>query len=537
MSGLMMRWARVIAAAGFVAAGPVLISEYIFDHHALSQSRSETRALADRYLERTETVVAESLGELQALREKQHTSCVLADRQAYGTAAFASAFVQQIGVADASGTLICGEPMGSLAQPIRLPASERGDPSVMLGILNGPKKDRQAVITLRVSEETRLIARIRRESLDLQAGPEYLIDHTTIGIFLDDGAEWMSIAENWTPEKEADAVTETLTSARYPIRIIVATSASAARATMAPLKTIVLIVSIFGGFSVFIAGLWLSWGKDGSGDVFTRAVENREFVPYYQPVFDLFTGELKGCEVLVRWIKPDGSMVPPGQFLPYAEATGLIRDITRQLMVQTVDDCGALYAAGRTLKLSINLTAMHFVDLEIVDDIRLIYADSGISYDQLCFEVTEQNPLKDLALSRTIIGRIQALGASVALDDVGTGHGGLAYLQKLGVDIIKIDKMFIDNLATDHSSQTIVETLVELGTQLGLGIIAEGVETVEQVEQLKRIGVSTAQGYLFAKPLPAAAFLELAWKMMEGEAPSASPEDVTPEKTERADAA
>jgi EAL domain-containing protein (putative c-di-GMP-specific phosphodiesterase class I) len=152
---------------------------------------------------------------------------------------------------------------------------------------------------------------------------------------------------------------------------------------------------------------------------------------------------------------------------------------------------------------------MHFNDLEILEDVKRIYKDSGIGFEQLCFEVTEQHPLKDLALSRTIIGRIQALGASVALDDVGTGHGGLAYLQKLGVDIIKIDKMFIDDIGSDHSAETIVDTLIELGSQLGLGIIAEGVERQDQADHLRDKGVRHAQGYLFSPPLPGPAFLNL----------------------------
>ncbi len=180
------------------------------------------------------------------------------------------------------------------------------------------------------------------------------------------------------------------------------------------------------------------------------------------------------------------------------------------------------------MKLSINLTAMHFNDLEILEEIRQIYGSSGISYEQLCFEVTEQHPLKDLNLSRAIIGRIQALGASVALDDVGTGHGGLAYLQKLGVDIIKIDKMFIDNIGTDHSSQTIVDTLVELANQLGLGIIAEGVERQDQVEYLKKIGVATAQGYVFSPPVPAAAYLDICRRLADPakqDAATATPDD------------
>jgi sensor c-di-GMP phosphodiesterase-like protein len=118
--------------------------------------------------------------------------------------------------------------------------------------------------------------------------------------------------------------------------------------------------------------------------------------------------------------------------------------------------------------------------------------------------------------ARKIIAEMQAVGVRVALDDVGTGHGGFAYLQKLGIDIIKIDKMFIDSLGTDDNSTTIVDTMVELADNLGMGIIAEGVETMEQIERLRELGVSAAQGYIFAPPLPAKLFIDLATALSGG---------------------
>lgn len=527
MASSVLRWVRVVVASLFVAGAPIAVAEYVLGHHALAEARVETRAMAERYLERAEAAIGEGLTLLRDLKNAKAVTCTMSDRQAFGSSAFQSTYIQQIGLADAKGTLLCGEPMGSLEQPIRLPAAERGDPSVMVGVLSDGRDDRQTFVLVRVDEARRLVARINRSALEFVTGPDYLSAAQQVAVYLDDGSTWMRRSGTWKPEQEPDSIEETAISTRYPLRVSVTVSAQAARQTVAPLRSIILIGSAFLGLMVFGWGAVLVARGANGGDVFTRAVANQEFVPFYQPVFDIFTGEIKGCEVLVRWQRPDGSMVPPGQFLPYAEATGLIRDITTQLMHQTVEDCSALYSRHRGLKLSINLTAMHFVDLRIVDEIREIYETSGIGYEQLCFEVTEQHPLKDLTLSRTIIQRIQALGAQVALDDVGTGHGGLAYLQKLGVDIIKIDKMFIDNISTDHSSQSIVETLVELGNQLGLGIIAEGVERVDQVEHLKGIGVSTAQGYLFAKPLPAAAYLELAHAMLgDGEAEDGAAESL-----------
>ena len=128
---------------------------------------------------------------------------------------------------------------------------------------------------------------------------------------------------------------------------------------------------------------------------------------------------------------------------------------------------------------------------------------------QLVLEVTERAPLPDLDEARRVIASLQELGAKVAIDDVGTGHGGLSYLLKLGVDIIKIDKMFVDAIGTERYSQTIIETLVELARTMNMEVIAEGVERIEQVEYLRRKGVYEAQGYVFAPPLPVNSYLAL----------------------------
>jgi EAL domain-containing protein (putative c-di-GMP-specific phosphodiesterase class I) len=132
-----------------------------------------------------------------------------------------------------------------------------------------------------------------------------------------------------------------------------------------------------------------------------------------------------------------------------------------------------------------------------------------VSPNQIVLEVTERTPLPDLGQARRVIESLQSIGVKVAIDDVGTGHGGLSYLLKLGVDIIKIDKMFVDAIGTERYSQTIIETLVELGRTMNMDVIAEGVETFEQVEYLRLKGVYAAQGYVFAPPLPVSSYLTL----------------------------
>jgi sensor c-di-GMP phosphodiesterase-like protein len=141
--------------------------------------------------------------------------------------------------------------------------------------------------------------------------------------------------------------------------------------------------------------------------------------------------------------------------------------------------------------------------------VRTIFQKSKIRLSQVVLEVTERQPLENLTETRRVVAALQGLGVRVAIDDVGTGHGGLSYMLKLGVDIIKIDKMFIDALGTDLNSNTIIETLIDLAQNMRMEIIAEGVESFEQVVHLRDLGVRSAQGFVFAPPLPASAFLQL----------------------------
>ena len=161
------------------------------------------------------------------------------------------------------------------------------------------------------------------------------------------------------------------------------------------------------------------------------------------------------------------------------------------------------------LKVSFNFAGQLFSDDSIVRDVRGIFAGSPINLSQVVLELTERDPIENLTETRQIIAALQGLGVRIAIDDVGTGHSGLSYMLKLGVDIIKIDKMFVDAIGTDRNSTTIVETLVALAHNMRMDIVAEGVETFEQVTHLRDLGIRSAQGYVFAPPLPGNAFLQL----------------------------
>jgi len=240
-----------------------------------------------------------------------------------------------------------------------------------------------------------------------------------------------------------------------------------------------------------------------------RALDAGEFVPYYQPIVDLVSGKLRGAEVLVRWRKPDGTTISPAAFIPLAESSGIILDMTRALMRRVCKEIGPAFADRPHLKVCFNLAARHFQDDGIVRDIRDIFGSGPVRLSQVVLELTERQPLDNLAETRRLIARLQELGVRIAIDDVGTGHSGLSYILKLGVDIIKIDKMFIDAIGIDRSSTAIIETLVDLAHNMRMDVVAEGVETFEQVVCLRDRGIRAAQGFVFAPPLPGTSFLQL----------------------------
>jgi sensor c-di-GMP phosphodiesterase-like protein len=240
-----------------------------------------------------------------------------------------------------------------------------------------------------------------------------------------------------------------------------------------------------------------------------RALRAGEFIPYYQPIVDIRSGQLRGAEVLVRWRKPDGTLVYPGSFIPLAESSGLIREMTRDLMRRVCVEAGSAIGARPAMKISFNFAGKLFSDQSIVKDVRKIFSGSPIKLSQVVLEVTERDPIENFTATRQTIAAFQELGVRIAIDDVGTGHSGLSYMLKLGVDIIKIDKMFVDAIGTDRNSTTIVETLVDLAHNMRMDVVAEGVENFEQVMHLRELGIRSAQGYVFAPALPGKAFLAL----------------------------
>lgn len=515
----------VFAAAVILSLGPLVAVQFTLNTYADLRGKSEVEAAAQRYATRAERTLDDALNLLQDINVRKITSCLPDVKLDLRRIVWKSPTIDFIGLVDENGFVMCGEPVSLVEKGAILPKRTPESPAIEIGIEGESKEiSRKPLVSWTLDSGVRLVARIKAENLNIDAGPDYLRKTRKVDVRLADGSLWYSVGGmltqdgddiQQTPKQEGDdRISVEIPSKKYPLTTVVSVSRAAARSLIAPLEHGAIAAAF--GFFILASGIAFAVSfrqEDTTADEVAVGIKNREFVPYYQPVMDIDTGLVQGCEVLVRWVKSDGTVVSPGAFMQYAESSGAIFEITRQLMEKTVKEVGDLCEAYPHLKISINLFAGHFDDRKIIEDTEAIFGGSKLSYGQLVFEVTERLPLRDLDMARKVIAEFHALGVRVALDDAGTGHGGLAYLQQLGIDIIKIDKMFIDALGADHASSAIVDTLVELGGNLGMGIVAEGVETLQQIERLRELGVTAAQGFIFAPPLPGDVFIELTKKL------------------------
>lgn len=240
-----------------------------------------------------------------------------------------------------------------------------------------------------------------------------------------------------------------------------------------------------------------------------RGLSAGEFKPYYQPIFDLGTGKITGCEILARWVRRDGSVVPPMNFIPLAESSGRIQVMTWQILRSALSDLRPVLRADKTFKMSLNVVPKHLLSAGFVETLRRTVLTARVSARQIVVEVTERDELDDLARAAAVVAELRDHGFRVAIDDVGVGHSGLSRLKGLGANTIKIDKFFVDTITLDASTTTIVEMLVALAKDFRMTVVAEGIETEEQRRALIASGVEEGQGYLVAPPLPFAKFSEL----------------------------
>ena len=232
-----------------------------------------------------------------------------------------------------------------------------------------------------------------------------------------------------------------------------------------------------------------------------RAIENQELVLHYQPKVDLATGKLVGAEALTRWQHPTRGLVMPDEFVPVAEATGLITPMTTHVLRAAVCQIADWRADGLDLSVAVNLSARSFLDGGFVDEIPDILDEYFVAPSMLALEITESMIVGDPGRARSVMSELARMGITLAIDDFGTGYSSLAYLKQLPVHEIKIDKSFVLGMAHDSSDETIVRSIIDLAHNLGLRAVAEGVEDEFVMGALAVLGCDVAQGYHVSRPL------------------------------------
>jgi PAS domain S-box-containing protein len=228
-----------------------------------------------------------------------------------------------------------------------------------------------------------------------------------------------------------------------------------------------------------------------------QAIANGEFLPYFQPLAVLSTGQLAGFEVLARWRQPDGQLVQPDSFIPQAERDGWIGELTQEILRTAF---ASLQEIPEPLTLSVNVSPIQLHDLSLPGQIFAAATATDFPLDRLIIEITESALIDNLERARTIAFALKEMGCRIALDDFGTGYSSLLHLQSLPFDELKIDRSFIASMTTRRESRKIVAAIVGLGQSLGLTTVGEGVETREQAEILLGMGCERGQGWLFGRP-------------------------------------
>jgi c-di-GMP phosphodiesterase len=336
--------------------------------------------------------------------------------------------------------------------------------------------------------------------------PSDVRDHAEANLTIEQG---MAVARFTGRDGPTDQpVTHEATSERYPLTAHIAISRAAFEQWGRQWAWLgYLVGGLFGALAAFAAVREMNRPADPR-KVLLAALSRGEFRPYYQATFDLQSGQIVGCEVLMRQVRADGTIVPPLAFIPQAEATGVIIPMTRAVMKTALAELQPILQTNPAFHVAFNVVAADFASRTFLSEMTQIVRDAGVDKRQIIFELTERQHLLGDTELRTVVQSVRDVGFRMALDDTGTGHNGLSHVQDLGVDIIKIDKRFVDFVEKDDAAHAIVEMLVRLADRLGMATVAEGIETSTQQDLLGKLGVTHGQGYLVGKPVPAYVFLK-----------------------------
>jgi len=506
-------WFLATLASALSATLLMTGSLFIAMHQVEDNESQEMNAQGERFLVRLEQLfgqLRESLDDLEAQPLRGCDDEMIATLQ---QVSFNYRFVYEAAYMDASG--ICSNrPRQEGLSVIRPPDIEGPTYSYWLNTTTEPDENRAALMLGRGNFRVATSRGHLTDMVDLSPGSSLLVvlDHDTRAIpVLGAEQEWPP-TQPWPP-KNHDALQVTPTrliyrmptnTPEYQLVLITPRTGMHVPAVWWWLLPASLALSACVGILVFL----LVRQRQSLDAELHGAIQRGELQVLYQPIFDLDSRNCVGAEALLRWRRPDGTLTSPELFIPMAENTGQIRQMTDFVLQRLLEQLGQLLRANPQLYISVNLAACDVMVPRIGQVMARLLALHRVAARQIAFEVTERG-LVDVVVARENLQALRDVGHQVLIDDFGTGYCSLAYLQTLPVDCLKIDKAFIDALGHDAASSGVAPHIIRMAQALQLKVIAEGIEHEAQAEFLSSEGVKFGQGWLFAHPLSAVQFIEL----------------------------
>jgi c-di-GMP phosphodiesterase len=483
----------------FVVGGHLAATGFIAEHQ-----QRQIEELADIALRRSEAAIDFATATLDDVIRRGLAKCDPASLQAVRLQVYQRSAVKDIRLVNRDGSVICSAYSETLEFDNGW--AERSDMlrSTAKGVLlfRVDQIDRTALGVLKdVDAKQSLVAILSVNATLLDTMPAELRGHSKVQLQLRNGLELAGFSQS-LQDVSPGGFQYTRASANHPLQVTVEIDSNALRQWNIESYWPILMIAAALGALFGSIGIKTRAQLEGPIADIDRGLIHREFRPFYQPTFDLRSGAIRGCEVLARWVRADGTVVPPQRFIPLAETSGRIEAITWQILARALAELHPRLCADKHFKFSINVVPRHLISESFVDTLRGVVAEANVSPRQVVLEVTERSEFPDLQKAGTIIDALRDLGFRVALDDVGVGHSGLSQMKALKANIIKIDKFFVDTITEDETASTIIGMLVRLAKDLRMTVIAEGIETKEQMHALLACGVGEGQGYLVSPPLP-----------------------------------
>jgi sensor c-di-GMP phosphodiesterase-like protein len=508
-----LRWPSVTQIVTVAASLAAFATGGHFAAKALiaEQQSRQLKELTDTALRRSEVAVNYGTETFEDLAKWGPLNCDPASLQAVRLQVYQRSAVKDIRLVTRDGSVICSAYSETLEFDngrVERPDMLRSDDRRFLffrvdqfsGIALGVLKD--------IDEKNSLVAILGVNSYAFDIMPAELRAHSEVLLELNNGSEVGRFSLRPSGEF-TELVSFSKASARYPLRAIVRVERSALQSWDHEAYWSAMLAALGLGLAFGLLLTRATAKLEGPIADMDRALARREFKPFFQPTFDLDSGAVRGCEVLARWIREDGTVIPPMSFIPLAESSGRIEAITWLILSTALADLHPRLREDRHFKMSFNVVPRHMLSDGFVETLRRVVVAAKVSPRQIILEVTERDELPDLDRAAAVVKELREFGFRVAMDDVGVGHSGLSQMKALGANIIKIDKFFVDTITVDESAAAIVGMLVRLARDLHMTVIAEGIETLEQLETLIACGVEEGQGYIVSPPLPFARFDQL----------------------------